>query len=76
MVTCLTYRTREGSKDSISNFQEPLKFETWDNIYTHDDINIIFNSILNTLLFFNLVFPFTIPLGLRSDHRCAWWLDR
>ena len=60
MVTCLTYRTREGSKDLISNIQEPLKFETWDNIYKHDDINIIFNYILNTLLFFNLVFPFTI----------------
>ena len=60
MVTCLTYRTRGGSEDSISNFQEPLKFETWDNIYKHDDINIIFNSILNTNLFFNLVFPFTI----------------
>jgi hypothetical protein len=56
----LTYGTREGSKDSISNFQELIKFETWANIYKHDDINIIFNSILNNLLFFNLVFPFTI----------------
>jgi hypothetical protein len=47
--------------DSISNFREWLKKETWANAYEYDDVNDVFNSFLNTFFSnFQTLFPCAI----------------
>jgi hypothetical protein len=48
------------NKDTIVNFQVQLSYETWDTVFNGEDINLIFNSFLNTYLrIFCLCFPLT-----------------
>jgi hypothetical protein len=35
-------------KYTVADFQINLSYETWDPVFNGDDVNIIFNSFLNT----------------------------
>jgi hypothetical protein len=51
-------RHRFFSTGAIHNFLTDLSYETWDEIYLYDNINQIFNSVLNTFLrLFESCFP-------------------
>lgn len=41
---------RKINKDTISDFLNKLSSESWEGIFNNDDINIMFNSFLNTYL--------------------------
>jgi hypothetical protein len=50
-----TISTKQIFNDqSLLNFQMQLSYETWDNIFSGNDIDTIFNSFLNTYLRFFL----------------------
>jgi len=44
------YIVRKINKDTISDFLNKLRSESWEGIFNNDDINIMFNSFLNTYL--------------------------
>jgi hypothetical protein len=61
-------RSRLINKDTIQNFLNILKNETWDNIYGTDDINDAFNSFLSTFLVH-------FPVQLKTDkHMSKEWI--
>jgi hypothetical protein len=41
---------REINKQTINNFLINVSYETWDLTFASDDVNIMFNSFLNTYL--------------------------
>jgi hypothetical protein len=41
---------RNFNNHSITNFKIKLSFETWDDIFGGNDVNVIFNNFLNTYL--------------------------
>ena len=54
----LIYRSRYINKDSIVNFIDMIKNETWENTYSMNQVNDIFNACLNTfLIHFESCFP-------------------
>jgi hypothetical protein len=66
-------KTRLMCLNSVSNFQEILKNETWVNIYEHDDVNDTFNSLLNTfLLIFEHCFPVQYPISKSKSNNKEW----
>ena len=44
------YFNQKTDKASIRDFNTKLSYETWENIFGEDDVNIIFNNFLNTYL--------------------------
>ena len=47
---CYTYTKRKINKYTIADFQCNLSYETWEQVFDGNDVNVIFNSFLNTLL--------------------------
>jgi hypothetical protein len=43
-----TYKTRNFNKDSLNDFITRLTYETWRNIYANYDVDVRFNSFLDT----------------------------
>jgi hypothetical protein len=41
---------RKINKYTISDFLAKLSYQTWDSIFNSDDVNVMFNSFLNTYL--------------------------
>jgi hypothetical protein len=53
-----TYFKRNINKYTIAEFQNSLRYESWDQVFEGTDVNIIFNSFLNTYLrIFHTTFP-------------------
>lgn len=47
---CNPQYMRNYSNYNITQFQEMLSYELWDDIFTNDNVNNIFNAFLNTYL--------------------------
>jgi hypothetical protein len=45
---CHTYSYRKIDNSTAAEFLTLLRYETWDEIFGHKDVNLIFNSFLNT----------------------------
>ena len=42
--------TRKYNKSSVLDFNLKLSYESWENVFSYDDINVSFNNFLNTYL--------------------------
>jgi hypothetical protein len=49
---CNPHYVRNYSNFNINKFQEMLSYELWDDVFTNDNVNNIFNEFLNTYLKF------------------------
>jgi hypothetical protein len=47
---CKSTDIRKINKDTVSEFQTALHMESWENIFTQDNINSMFNNFHNTYL--------------------------
>jgi hypothetical protein len=46
--------------NTLADFQIKLSYETWDSVFNGEDVNVIFNSFLNTYMrIFYSSFPLT-----------------
>jgi exonuclease III len=61
---------RRINKYTISDFTFKLSNESWDSIFNNEDVNLMFNSFLNTYLrIFDLSFPFiSKKSGVQKNH--------
>jgi hypothetical protein len=50
---------RKTNKVTTQDFKYKLSFETWDSVFGFNDINIMYNSFLNSFL---RIFYSTFPL--------------
>ena len=71
--------TRNINDHTINDFLTKLSYEIWDTIFSTDDVNIMFNSFLDTYL---KMFYSSFPLTLRSptlyiymEHLFLMFLD-
>ena len=66
------YNKRQINKTSIENFKLNLSFETWEEIFSNEDVDKIFNAFLNIYLRnFNNCFPIK---KLFSKYNNKAWL--
>jgi hypothetical protein len=49
---CQTYSYRKIDNYTAANFLLQLSYETWDDSFGDKDVNLIFNSFLNTYIYF------------------------
>jgi hypothetical protein len=58
-------------KFSIIDFNTKLSYETWEDIFAENNVNTIFNKLLNTYL---RIFYFSFPLKEVNHKSCnkAW----
>ena len=65
------YYTRKFNKSLVLGFNFKLTYESWDNLFSYDDVNLSFNNFLNTYLrIFYSSFPIKkIPY---TSHTKAW----
>jgi hypothetical protein len=55
-----SYFTRKINRYTIADFQIKLSYEIWESVFNCEDVNVIFNSFLNTYLrTFYSSFPLT-----------------
>jgi hypothetical protein len=47
---CKSIDIREINKNTVSEFQTTLSWESWENIFTQNNINSMFNNFHNTYL--------------------------
>jgi hypothetical protein len=47
---CNLQYIRNYSSNNVIKFQEMLSYELWDDVFTNDNVNNIFNAFLNTYL--------------------------
>jgi hypothetical protein len=67
-----TYISRKINEYPLLEFQISLRYESWDYIFTNDDVNIIFNNFLSTYLrIFNSSFPISKSYCKNNNNR---WL--
>jgi hypothetical protein len=56
--TCYVINIRRISENFLNDFKYNLNFEQWEDIFAETEVNIIFNTFLNTFLrIFNSDFP-------------------
>ena len=59
-------------QQTISDFTLTLSNESWSNIFNADDVNLMYNSFLNTYLrIFYASFPLT---RVTSQNKCNQWI--
>jgi len=65
------YYTRKFNKSLVLDFNFTLAYESWDNVFSYDNVNLSFNNFLNTFLkIFYSGFPTKkIPY---TSHAKAW----
>jgi hypothetical protein len=44
------YYTRKFNKSLVLYFNSKLTYESWDNVFSYDNMNLSFNNFLNTYL--------------------------
>jgi hypothetical protein len=44
------YYTRKFNKSLVLDFNFKLTYESWDNVFSYEDVNLSFNNFLNTYL--------------------------
>jgi hypothetical protein len=67
---------RKINKYTTSNFINELSNESWDAIFNNEDINVMFNSFLNTYLrIFYSSFPI-IRVTNRYENQCKKWITQ
>ena len=60
-------KVRIFSEKNMSNFKHLLKNMTWDNVYTHSDVNIAFNKFHAVVEnAFNVSFPLKTVSNIRA----------
>ena len=65
------YLTRKINKASVLNFNLKLSYESWNDVFAHDEMNLSFNNFLNTYL--RIYYSsFTIKKTRYSSHTKAW----
>jgi len=65
------YYTRKFNKSLILDFNFKLTYESWDNVFSYDDVNLSFNNFLNTYL---RIFYSSFPIKKihYTSHTKAW----
>jgi hypothetical protein len=65
------YLTRKINKASVLDFNLKLSYESWDDVFSYDDINLSFNNFLNTYL---RIFYSSFPIKKihYTSHTKAW----
>ena len=67
-----TQSTRKFNKFSISQFAVNLSYGNWDNVFKEEDVNAVFNNLLNTYLrIFNSSF---LLQKIYSTHNNKPWI--
>jgi hypothetical protein len=73
-IVPLKQRTREINKERIMQFQLQLANESWESVYTDNDINNKFQSSLHTFL---NIFEASFPVKYTSIHRQKYgWITQ
>jgi hypothetical protein len=63
--------TRNFNKSSVLDFNFKLTYESWDNVFSYDDVNLSFDNFWNTYLgIFYSSFP--IKMIHYTSHTKAW----
>lgn len=65
---------RNFNKHSISNFSIKLSFETWDDTFGGNDVNIIFNNFLNTYL--RIFYSSFTKRKIKNKPKANAWLTK
>jgi hypothetical protein len=66
--------TRNFNKSSVLNFNFKLTYESWDNVFSYDDVNLSFNNFLNTYL---RIFYSSFPTKkIHHTSRTKAWLTQ
>jgi len=66
-----TYFKRNINKYTMTEFQNSVSYELWDQVFDGNDVNKIFNSFLNTYL---RIFYATFPLKKINNETKAPWI--
>jgi hypothetical protein len=68
------YCTRKINKSLVLEFNFKLTYDSWDNVFLYDDVNLSFNNILNTYL---RIFYSTFPIKKihYTSHTKAWLIQ-
>jgi len=63
--------TRNLNKSSVLDFNFKLTYESWDNVFSYDDVNLSFKNFLNTYL---KIFYSSFPIKKihYTSHTKAW----
>jgi hypothetical protein len=71
---CNPQYMRNYSNYNITNFQEMLSYELWDDVFRNDNVNNTFNEFLNTYLR-NFYSCFTKKITT-SKLKCSPWMTQ